>query len=360
MNVLPWELREAEDKLLAMLEEIRDTANPKDEKPPSSRLLPRGFPLLLRPASGRSSPTATLWDDLQRGTYKGVELQLPWVGDDEGTSQNPGERYSLKQFPALLMDELFDFTKALASFWRIRFGDCMGAPRQTTSSNVRGGSQRIISGGLEARKLVEKMGACFDLRKLAVEPCTLTGRVEALHAVHAAASAGGVVLPPLSVLEAQLERLRSRLVAGASGDYKETWFDASGAVKSGTVIMKSLYMDSDLHAGLGDIMYVFEHCALKTRNEAVVEGIGSIVNMHADGRRGLSAEAYEKEAFIHFNGPPLPKADGIIKEALDIHFEGKPWHFKKDSAEALAKFSGTQSLVLNRHKQETCKLPCMA
>ena len=61
------------------------------------------------------------------------------------------------------------------------------------------------------------------------------------------------------------------------------------------------------------------------RNEAVVEGMGSIVNMHADGRRGLSAEAYVQEAFIHHvNGPMIDKAeDGLVKEALDLYFGGR-------------------------------------
>ena len=248
---------------------------------------------------------------------------------------------------------------ATLHFMKIRFVDCKGPPRQVAGGTARGGTQRIIPGCLEARKLVELMGACFDLRKLAVEPCLLTGRVDALRAIHTAATEGGLVLPSLSVLEPQLELLRSRLVAAAAGGYAGVWFDDTRAIKSGTVIMKSLYKDSRLHADLCDIMYLFEHCALKTRNEAVVEGIGSIVNMHADGRRGLEAGAYEKEAFIHFNGPPLVQADAIIKEALDLHFEGKPWHFKKESPEALATYMGQLSKVLERHKGEKCGLPCM-
>ena len=53
-----------------------------------------------------------------------------------------------------------------------------------------------------------------------------------------------------------------------------------------------------------------------------------MVNIHADSRRGLSADKYSMEAFIHWNGPTLPAADGVVKSALDIYFEGKPWHFK--------------------------------
>ena len=71
-------------------------------------------------------------------------------------------------------------------------------------------------------------------------------------------------------------------------------------------------------------------------NEAVVEGMGSIVNLHADGRRGLNAQAYVQEAFIHVNGPMIDKADGLVTEALDIHFGDKPWHFTQRSAVGLS------------------------
>ena len=124
--------------------------------------------------------------------------------------------------------------------------------------------------------------------------------------------------------------------------------------------MKSVFTESKLYSGVGDILYLFQHCALKTSNEAVVEGIGNIVNMHADRRRGLSSDAYEREAFIHYNGPPLCKADGLIKEVLDIHFdEGKPWHFTKGSRGAQSVSAGSKSAVLTRHHGEPSKLPCM-
>lgn len=205
----------------------------------------------------------------------------------------------------------------------------------------------------------------------------MTDHLEALRAVHAAASESesdsdseaGVDMPPLETLEGQLEELRSRLaVATGSGgdrDYRdsEAWSSAEGPIKSGAVIMKPLFTDKKLYEGLGDILFLFQHCALKTRNEAVVEGMGSIVSMHADPRRGLSAEAYEKEAFIHYNGPTLSSADGrarIIKEALDIHFIKGTSHFTKESDRALSKSTGSTSKVIQRHKEMKSKLPYLA
>ena len=138
------------------------------------------------------------------------------------------------------------------------------------------------------------------------------------------------------------------------------WFDPGGAIRSGTVIMKSLFTEVELFAGIGDILSVFEQCALKICNEAVVEGMGSIVTMHADARRGLEAGAYEKEAFIHFNGPPLDKADGIIKEALTIHFKGPEWHFRQTSAVGQKSLFSVESEVMRRHKAVPSKLPFLS
>ena len=52
---------------------------------------------------------------------------------------------------------------------------------------------------------------------------------------------------------------------------------------------------------------------------------------------------------MHYNGPPLPKADGIIKAALDIHFGGKPWHFTQTSREGQRSAFSLEGLVMRRH-----------
>ena len=43
--------------------------------------------------------------------------------------------------------------------------------------------------------------------------------------------------------------------------------------------------------------------------------MGNIVDQHAVAARHSSVEYYMMEAFIHWNGPKLHDADGIIKEA---------------------------------------------
>ena len=82
---------------------------------------------------------------------------------------------------------------------------------------------------------------------------------------------------------------------------------------------------------------------LKTINEDVFESMGCCVDVHADGERGLSADKYSQEALIDRNGPPLAKADSLIKRALDSYFEqhleskvvsGGAWHFRQTSVDA--------------------------
>lgn len=296
--------------------------------------------------------------------------------------------------------------QALLHFLETRFVKNKGAPRQ----GEQGGGQYVAAGGKEARNLVEEMGACLDLRALCQVPCALEDRVEALRSIHTKAAESGARPPPLETLEEELETLRTRLVAAAGEPrFKRLWFDddaaAGGKVKSGTVIMKSLFTEKELWGGIGalqrgrisasapvsasrrracwrlcrsvvfglmkaslvaaqlchagNILWLFEHCALKIRNEAVVEGMGSIVNLHADPRRHLSSAAYNAEAWIHYNGPPLPKAKGIIEEALDLHFGGRDnWHFVQASSKGMRSVFSVTSEVVQRHQQQRGRLPC--
>ena len=145
----------------------------------------------------------------------------------------------------------------------------------------------------------------------------------------------------------------------------EGWFTSAGKVKSGTVIMKALCkLDEDgkvpaLAAGLGSIIHLFVHCALKSKNEACVEGYGSIIERHASKLRGNQEQAnYANEGFVHINGPLLHEADDLVKRALDLFFgkdnngKQKRWHFNNTEA-SLAKNAGVlkntdQSQVLKR------------
>ena len=85
------------------------------------------------------------------------------------------------------------------------------------------------------------------------------------------------------------------------------------------------------------MVFLLNHMALKTANEAVVESMGGILDRHASPGRHLSQDRYAQEAFIHWNGPPVHAASALLSRALDRHFgkdskagKQKPWHFLKE------------------------------
>ena len=172
---------------------------------------------------------------------------------------------------------------------------------------------------------------------------------QSLADIHALATAGGVDFGPLQALQSQLEIVAERLAASAKclpfsrldsintdGTTADNggWFTVDGAPKSGTVIMKVLFTDTALSAGVGDFLYFFQHLSLKTSNEAYVEGICGTVAAHASKRRAhLDADKYMMESFIDYNGPLLKDADPIIEAAFDAYFAGpdgeqRGWHFQ--------------------------------
>ena len=129
------------------------------------------------------------------------------------------------------------------------------------------------------------------------------------------------------------------------------------SVASGTVIMKDLFTVPALHRDLEDILYVFTHLALKIVNEAVVEGMGSMISMHGDKSRGrLRQELTEIEALVHYNFPPLahPGSEAIIREALNHRFEGGKWHFTQAHRPESTLYSN-RSKVLRRHDNAVAK-----
>ena len=93
-------------------------------------------------------------------------------------------------------------------------------------------------------------------------------------------------------------------------------------------------------------------------NEAVVEGMGSIVDRHATSQRHLPQEKYVMESIIDWNGPTTNNCESFLTEALNLHFSqhnadrGKgEWHFTStDSKSRFTKF--VTSEVIDRLKKE--------
>ena len=121
--------------------------------------------------------------------------------------------------------------------------------------------------------------------------------------------------------------------------------------------MKDLFTVPQLRRDLEDILYVFNHLILKIVNEAVVEGMGSMMSMHGDKSRGrLRQELTEIEALVHYNFPPLshPGTEAIIREALNHRFNGGDWHFTQTYRPQATLYS-SRSKVLRRHDNAVAK-----
>jgi hypothetical protein len=56
--------------------------------------------------------------------------------------------------------------------------------------------------------------------------------------------------------------------------------------------------------------------ALKTRCEAVVEGMGGVLDIHADKRRHLPMNKSLAEAMIHWNGPLSHDGGRLLKKGF--------------------------------------------
>ena len=65
----------------------------------------------------------------------------------------------------------------------------------------------------------------------------------------------------------------------------------------------------------------FTRCVVKTHAEGVVDSMGKYIEIHSDKRRGrMDISDIGKEALIHWNGPPLARADRLGEAALDRIF----------------------------------------
>ena len=108
---------------------------------------------------------------------------------------------------------------------------------------------------------------------------------------------------------------------------------------------------SSLYSGIEDLLHLFLRCALKTHVESVAESMGSIIDLHSDKRRGIDVRVVGEESMIHWNGPPINRANDLLESALDRHFGGRRnWHF-------ITRQNKPESTVISRLKRETVRVP---
>jgi hypothetical protein len=90
---------------------------------------------------------------------------------------------------------------------------------------------------------------------------------------------------------------------------------------------------------------------VKTHAEGVVESMGNYIEIHSDKRRGRKdISDIGKEALIHWNGPPLARADRLGEAALDRLFGRGRWNF-------ITMANRVNSIVTKRLREEEPSLP---
>lgn len=166
-------------------------------------------------------------------------------------------------------------------------------------------------------------------------------------ALVAVAAAAGVKLATLAVLKVEYVQLRKRVLAaafpqppGTREPFVDTWFDKDNEPRSGVHLMESLFTISNLHNGLGNILYLLSHCVTKSSCEAVVESIGSKVDKHADSVRAVARDVFDGGVHRVERPAAAPLQEGAVrgadqahrKEGLALHaphprgHEGGLWH----------------------------------
>lgn len=79
--------------------------------------------------------------------------------------------------------------------------------------------------------------------------------------------------------------------------------------------------------------------------------MGNVVEIHSDSRRGnMDLEDAGKESLIHWNGPPVSRAEKLGVAALNSVFGAGHWNF-------LTWANKSDSVVTRRLKQVEAKVP---
>jgi hypothetical protein len=203
-----------------------------------------------------------------------------------------------------------------------------------------------------AWEYIRKMGCCFDLLAVALKDPTESERNaqhRALREIHTwAVDQGEMELKDFAGIKGDYEVLRGRLrLASKTHRHKENWQHA----KSSLVVIKAIWhSDRGLGAGCMDLLYLMEHCILKTSCEAIVESFCSVIGRHGSAERHCDQGVYTKEAVVVANGPALGHGDDFISGVNDRIFAKNKypgWHFVTKGSGALRLIHGESSITLD-------------
>jgi hypothetical protein len=110
-----------------------------------------------------------------------------------------------------------------------------------------------------------------------------------------------------------------------------------------------------------DLLYLLEHCILKTSCEAIVESFCSIIGRHGSAGRHPDQGVYTKEAVVAANGPAMGHADEFLSATNDRIFTSNKdtdWHFVTKLFGPIRLVSGQSSNTLDKlARNEKTRLP---
>jgi hypothetical protein len=185
--------------------------------------------------------------------------------------------------------------------------------------------QRII---LKCPSQIKQMALCLDVRVLcgAVRRTMDGDESDALRALHTwAREVGKLDIGEFEDLQREHHTVKEKLcgvfeIAEFGNPHYGKWAKGSGVdIMQYMFTTKSFYADPS--KPVRNWLYLFNHCVLKARCEAVVEGMGCVLDKHADPQRHLTMDKYTAEAMIHWNGPAAHECENFLTLALNEHFK---------------------------------------
>ena len=108
-----------------------------------------------------------------------------------------------------------------------------------------------------------------------------------------------------------------------------------------------VFTTANLYLGAEHVLSKITQIFCSYPPESVVESTRSVIEKIQNVCGGTKTSMNEKdikdingELVIHWNGPYISECDGIVKQALNVHFKGKLWHiFSSDVRAKMHKVS---------------------
>lgn len=127
-----------------------------------------------------------------------------------------------------------------------------------------------------------------------------------------------------------------------------------------TDLYKKMLETPTLHEGIPNTLHLSLTALCRTSCEAVVEGMGSVMNRRIKERKSLDPKVVEKETVVRWQGPhPASKDAGeLVNASLDNYFNGREkWHFC--SVDGRAKYFSTSEVLsrINKEAEMKNKIP---